>query len=83
MKKIAPRAKSPEELADETTYCLRSNLPHVTTRYVGADTVVLSANGVEVASKTSVYKRGKVVSVLYVLPSLARYEALMALPVAR
>jgi hypothetical protein len=81
VKKNAPRVKPLEEVIGEKSFALRANLPGVTARYVGANDVVLTANGVEVASKTTIYKRGKVVTVLYVFPSLDAYRALFALPV--
>lgn len=81
-KKTLPRVKSPEEVANETEWARRLCLPAVYTRFVGANDVFLFANGVEVGSKTRVYKRGKEVAVLYHFPSLATYERLMALPEA-
>ncbi len=84
---LGSRVKSNEEVLGEMEFYRRANFPGATMRYMTSGPnvfdVFLSALGVELGSKTEIKKRGKVVSVLYVLPSLERYNALMALPVAR
>jgi hypothetical protein len=44
---------------------------------------VVEAQGIELASKTDSLKRGRVVSTMYHLPSLDRYEAIKKLPPLR
>lgn len=67
----AARVKSAEEMAQETEFYRRANDPRVDKRYVGADTIVLHHHQLgEIGSKTEIRRRGKVVSVLYVLPRM-------------
>jgi len=67
------RAKSAQEMAQETEFYRRRSLPGVTVRYMTAGRtfdVALSHTGRELGTKTEVSTRGKVTSVLYVLPAL-------------
>jgi len=71
--KAKTRIKSPEELAQETEYYRRRNLPGVTVRRMYAGRTAdqfLSHTGRELGSKHEVTTRGKVTSVHYVLPQL-------------
>jgi hypothetical protein len=70
---MADRTKSPEERAHEVEFFRRRSLPGVQVRRMFTDRVsdlVLSHTGRDLGSRTEVTKRGKVVSVLYVLPAL-------------
>ncbi len=70
-RRSAVRVKSAEEMAQETEFYRRANNPRVDKRYVGPDTIVLYHHQLgEVGSKTEIRRRGKVVSVLYVLPQM-------------
>lgn len=80
--KSKARIKSAEELSQEIEFYTRRNLPGCNVRYIGGDTVVLSVYSFEIGSKTEITKRGKVIGVLYVLPSLAPLEEFLKLPVA-
>ena len=64
-------------------FARRRNLPGAEVRFVAPDTWIITAYGIELGSKTKITKRGKVRDVLYVLPSLERYDAMRALPVHR
>ena len=78
-KRAAARVVSAEEKKQETEFYRRRNDPHVDVQYVGPDTVVLHHHQLgEIGSKTELRRRGKVVSVLYVLPRvpLQRWEVL-------
>jgi hypothetical protein len=72
------RVKSAEELTEETEFYRRRSLPRVRTEHIGGGgraplTVVLKHDQLgEIGSKTEVLKRGKVTSVLYVLPPLEK-----------
>lgn len=60
--------------ADATEWTRRRSLPYVEVHYMftkKTSTVVLSLLGKEIGSKTETTKRGKVVSTLFVLPTLA------------
>jgi hypothetical protein len=81
--KPKPRIKTAEEVAKETEFYRRQNLPGCIPKYVGATDMVLTAYGVEIGSKSRIFKRDKEIFVLYVLPSLDRYEAIARLPVAK
>lgn len=71
MARPQPRQVSAEEKQKETEFYRRANDPHVDKRYVGADTIVLHHHQLgEIGTKTEVRRRGKVVSVLYVLPRI-------------
>jgi hypothetical protein len=70
---MAERVKSPEERAHEAEFWRRRSLPGVQVRRMFAGRVsdqVLSHTGRELGSRTEITKRGKVESVLYVLPAL-------------
>jgi hypothetical protein len=70
---MAERVKSPEERAHEAEFFRRRSLPGVQVRRMFTARVsdlVLSHTGRDLGSRTEVTKRGKVVSVLYVLPAL-------------
>lgn len=74
-----------ENHADATEFQRRRNMPHVQVRHMSAGRtfdVVLSIQGIEIGSRCDLLKRGNVVSRTYVLPSLDRLNALLALPVA-
>jgi hypothetical protein len=61
------------EKEKETEFYRRRNLPHVEVRYMGNGRtfdMFLYLCGKDLGSKTEITKRGKVVSVLYVLPKL-------------
>jgi hypothetical protein len=67
------RVKSSEERAQETEFYRRRSLPGVEVRrmYAGRTSgQVLSHTGRELGTRTEVTTRGKVTSVLYVLPAL-------------
>lgn len=71
--KTKERVKSPEERAQETEYQRRRNLPGVEVRRMYTKRTadqVLSHTGRELGTRTEVTTRGKVTSVLYVLPAL-------------
>ena len=57
-----------------TEFSRRRNLPGAYVEHLDGGkrsmTVVIKVNGVQVASKTTVYKRGKVSSELYILPAI-------------
>lgn len=59
---------------DEAEYARRLNLPGATKRHVDGGrrsmTVVVSIRGVTIATKTLLYKRGKVVAEMYGCPSI-------------
>jgi hypothetical protein len=68
-------SKAPEDLAQATEFYRRSNGPAVRVERIGdggrSFMVVLRHDQLgEIGSKTEVLKRGKVVSVHYILPSL-------------
>jgi hypothetical protein len=70
---MGERVKSTEERAHEAEFFRRRSLPGVQVRRMFAARVsdlVLSHTGRELGLRTEVTKRGKVVSVLYVLPAL-------------
>ena len=74
------RQVSPEELANETEFYRRSQGPSVRTQRIGDGVrsfeVILKHDQLgEIGSKTEVLRRGKVVSVHYVLPSLESLKA--------
>lgn len=75
------QAKSEPELAQETEFQRRRNMVGCEVQYVGLDTIVLTCLGVEIGTKTNITRRGKLVAVLYNLPSLDRLNALLTLPV--
>jgi hypothetical protein len=79
--------KSNKSEAEEATeFQRRRNLPWATVRYLPgtrSSTTVVEAQGIELASKTDSLKRGRVVSTMYHLPSLDRYEAIKKLPPLR
>lgn len=78
-KRAASRTISAEEKKQETEFARRRNDPHVDVRHVGPNDVVLIHHQLgEIGSRTDVMRRGKVVSVLYVLPPipLQRWEVL-------
>ncbi len=84
MSKPKTRVKSENELAQETEFYRRYGLPGCAVRYLdGGAMIELKVSGIEVGTKTTILKRGRVVSILYVLPSLDRLKALQALPLAR
>ena len=65
------REVSVEERAQETEFSRRQNNPHVDKRYVAPDTYVLYHHQLgEIGSKTNIRRRGKIVSVLYILPPI-------------
>jgi hypothetical protein len=69
MSRSTVRVVSPEESTQETEFYRRANDPHVDKRYVGPDTIILHHHQLgEIGSKTAIRRRGKVVSVLFVLP---------------
>lgn len=75
-----------EDKAQATEFSRRRSIPGCEARIMStarSQDVVLTCLGVEIGSMTKLFKRGKVVSVLYVLPPLDRLNALLALPVAR
>lgn len=59
---------------DATEFQRRRNLPGVVVRHLDGGkrsmTVELKRNGQEIGSMTHSYKRGKVVSTLYILPTM-------------
>ncbi len=70
---MAERVKSSEERAHEAEFFRRRSLPGVQVRRMfttRTTDLVLSHTGRELGSRTEVTKRGKAVSVLYVLPAL-------------
>lgn len=79
------RIKTLEELEQETEFYRRKNLANETIYNSSPSSFecVIKANGVELGSRTEVFRRKKLIQVLYVLPSLKRYEELMKLPVAK
>ncbi len=74
--KAKPRVKSAEELAQETEFSRRENNPRVEKQFYGPGTWILKHHQLgEIGSKTDITRRGKVVSVLYVLPSIESLRA--------
>lgn len=77
--KTAARQVSPEETAQATEFYRRQNNPRVEVRRIAGNrdyTVILTHHQLgEIGSKTEILKRGKVVSVHYVLPALAGLRA--------
>lgn len=85
--KTKQRIKSPEETAQETEFYRRRNLPHCDARMIVTNDrmfdVFLTVCGIDIGHKTEISKRGKVVQVHYLLPSLEPLERYFALPVAK
>jgi hypothetical protein len=86
MPKAKPvRIKDAEELKNETEFYRRKALSNEEIFTSGPRTFecVIKCNGIELGSRTEIFKRKNVDQVLYVLPSLKAYDDLMKLPVAR
>jgi hypothetical protein len=66
------RVKSTEELSQEAEWVARRNRAGQVRHMSGARymTTVISDRGTELGERTEILKRGKVVSVIYVLPRL-------------